>query len=46
MKKMYLVVVAASDGRSIEKKFICDDLSVVVGKYSMFTVEAIEYVGE
>ena len=44
MKKMYLVIVAAADGRTVEKKFICDDLSVVVGKYSMFTVESIDYV--
>lgn len=44
MKKVYLVVVAAKDGRSIERKFVTDDLSCVVGKYSMFTVESIDFV--
>lgn len=44
MKKCYLVVVASSDGRSIERKFVTSDLSCVVGKYSMFTVESIDFV--
>lgn len=44
MKKVYLVVVASPDGRSIEKKFVTSDLSCVVGKYSMFSVESIDFV--
>lgn len=44
MKKVYMIVVAAKDGRSIEKKFVTSDLSCVIGKYDMFTVESIDFV--
>lgn len=43
MKKMYLVMVASKDGRSVERKFVTDNLSCVVGNYSMFTVESVDF---
>lgn len=43
MKQVYLVMVASKDGRSIGRKFVTDDLSCVVGKYSMFTVESVDF---
>ena len=43
MKKIYLVTIPSAQPNVAPTRFVCDSLDVVIGEYSTFVVETIDY---
>lgn len=44
MKKVYIISVPSSDGKSPAIVFVTDDLSSITGKYPVFMIQEVDFI--